>query len=604
MANDNPQTASESTEPRLSDSRYGKNGPTAQLRRAIYMVLIVVGIAGMLGRIFAVNSVNEEKLEAYRIDADLGRIEAKYRREIDKAYKQKAPYDEHVKNLEAAGQPEEEIEPFRKEVERIQAAIDQAEANIPGALAAEKARLWSTKTLSRPFLSGNDRSRWCTIRVLVEPDLRIPGAPYAIDRLYDPELNPNLHLWDTVDKVYHGDRYDRDAQYHYYSSKPPLLPTLMAGPYWLIYNTTGYSLGTNPYAVGRTLLVITNIIPLIIYFLLLASLIERFGRSDWGRIFAMASAVFGTFLSTYVIVVNNHLTAAVCCAIALFAVIRIFFDEKPKWQYFVLAGIFAALTAANELPALTFLGLVGLVLLVRFPKPTLAAFTPAVLLVGLAFFGTNWIAHQSLRPPYMHRDASMQTAEGRAAILKAGRQILTPENDTDGDGRIDYEKENWYVYPNSYWINPSGIDQGEASSWKYAAHVLIGHHGLFSLSPIWLISLAGFFFWVRQNDNKKLRVMALLIATASLVCLAFYLSRPLIYRNYGGMTSGLRWMFWFAPLWIMLMLPALDRMSRRRIFRVLGYIALGFSVLSVAYPIWNPWTHPWIYNFMHYMGWN
>ena len=43
----------------------------------------------------------------------------------------------------------------------------------------------------------------------------------------------------------------------------------------------------------------------------------------------------------------------------------------------------------------------------------------------------------------------------------------------------------------------------------------------------------------------------------TLICLVFYiLLRPQEDRNYGGMTSGFRWMFWFAPLWLVVMIPA------------------------------------------------
>ena len=84
----------------------------------------------------------------------------------------------------------------------------------------------------------------------------------------------------------------------------------------------------------------------------------------------------------------------------------------------------------------------------------------------------------------------------------------------------------------------------------------------------------------------------------SLVCLAFYLSRPQIDRNYGGMTSGLRWMFWFAPLWLVAMLPAADRLAHSRAGRGLALVLLALSVLSASYPTWNPWTHPWLWNFL------
>ena len=66
---------------------------------------------------------------------------------------------------------------------------------------------------------------------------------------------------------------------HLYSSKPPLLPTLMAAVYWPIYRLFGASLATHPYEIGRVMLVVFNLLPLLAYFVLLACLIERFGTS-------------------------------------------------------------------------------------------------------------------------------------------------------------------------------------------------------------------------------------------------------------------------------------------------------------------------------------
>jgi hypothetical protein len=76
------------------------------------------------------------------------------------------------------------------------------------------------------------------------------------------------------------------------------------------------------------------------------------------------------------------------------------------------------------------------------------------------------------------------------------------------------------------------------------------------------------------------------------------LLRPLEDRNYGGVAAGFRWMFWFAPLWLLVMLPAADRMAPSRRWRIVGLVLLGFSVLSASYPTWNPWTHPWIYDYL------
>jgi MFS family permease len=419
--------------------------------------------------------------------------------------------------------------------------------------------------LQRPFLSANDRSRWLTMRALVE------RGTYEIDSLV---VEPT---WDTIDMVQHR---GADGELHLYSSKPPLLATILAGEYWLVHQATGWTLGENPYEVGRLMLFTINILPLVLMYFLLARLVERFGTTDWGRIFVMAVATLGTFLTTFAVVLNNHIVAAVSAAIALFAFVRIYADGERRWWYFAIAGLAAAFTAADELPALAFLAGVGLLLFLKDARLSLAAFVPAALVVVAAFFATNYLAHGTFEPPYAHRSQS------------------NPEDD-------------WYSYTytvngverQSYWLDRQGIDVGEESKLTYALHALVGHHGIFSLTPVWLLSLWGVLLWARSDETAE-RDLALLVGALSLVVFIFYIGfRPQEDRNYGGMTSGLRWMFWFAPLWLVMMLPAADRLARSTGGMVLAAALLTLSCLSVSYPTWNPWTHPWIYRWMEWCGW-
>ena len=73
--------------------------------------------------------------------------------------------------------------------------------------------------------------------------------------------------------------------------------------------------------------------------------------------------------------------------------------------------------------------------------------------------------------------------------------------------------------------------------------------------------------------------------------------------NYGGWTNGPRWLMWLTPLLLLALLPAADHLAERRWKRAIGYVLLLFSVLSVSYRDWNPWRHPWIYNFLEAQGW-
>jgi hypothetical protein len=498
------------------------------LPRSASWILIAVSLGMMVGRILAVDSVDTRALEKVRLE--------KVRADLADARRQLESQGYSAEQVEAQLQP--------KQVEA------QRQAQV-----------------RRPFLSANDRSRWCSIRALVESDMQVPGAPYAIDRVIQEPL------WDTIDMVKHDG--------HLYSSKPPLLATMLAGPYWLIHRVTGATLGTHPYEIGRAMLILVNVLPMAVYFWLLVRLAERFASHEWSRLLVIATAAFGTFLTTFAVVINNHGPAAVSVMVAIYAAVRIWFDGERRLRYFIVAGLCATFAAADELPSLSFLVPLGLALLWKDPRRTLLAFAPAVIVVTAAFLGTNWIAHRSIRPPYAHRSQT---------------------DSADNWYRYSYQRNG--VERRSYWESPQGIDRGEPSRAVYALHSLIGHHGIFSLTPVWLLSVVGLALWLRRSADPRHRELALLIAAVSVVCLVFYLGvvgqRD---RNYGGMTSGLRWTFWLVPMWLVAMLPAADLAARRRWSRGVALVLLALSVLSVSYPTWNPWIQPWLYNFMDYADW-
>lgn len=506
-----------------------------KLRWQIYSLLIFLSAGLALGRIIAVDNVTDRAVQQYRL------------RMIDSQLREKE------KRLKDQGASEKAIV---RELARTEKALRE-----------------SYKT-ERPFLSANDRSRFCTIRVLVEPELREKrtimrngGAveeevPYAIDKIVTRKG------WDSIDMVYHTLPDDPNGPGYLFSSKPPLLPTVMAAPYWVIYKTTGKTFDTDLYFMTRLMLVICHLIPLVIGWFLMAAMIERFGQTDWGRIFAMALTCFATFLSTFVVTLNNHLPAIFCITVAMYAGVRIWYDGDTRKRWFAVAAFFSTFAMACELPSALFLAFLGLALLIKHPKPTLIGGVPACLLVLAGFFGTNYIAHKSVMPAYSQQD--------------------------------------WYFYHynkhgkefDSYWKNRQGIDKGEESQALYIWHCTFGHHGIFSLSPVWLLSVAGLGTWLIQKKDPRLRQMALMIVAMTLICFIFYMCMTEANRNYGGMTSGLRWMFWFIPFWTLALLPVVDFFSKFRLLRGLAIVMLLLSAMSVSYPLWNPWSHPWIYYFL------
>lgn len=505
-----------------------------------------------------------------------------------------------------------------------------------------------------PFLSANDRSRWCTIRALVD------HGTYAIDDIiFDAEGN-RIPNWHTIDLVKHR---SADGKERYYSSKPTLLPTLLAGEYWLIKNLTGATLETRLFYVARTMLLLTNVLPLVMGLLLLARMVDKYGSTEAGRIFVMAAACGGTFLTTFAITLNNHLIGAVGVIATLAAALPIWMEGRKEWRYFVLAGVAAAFTAANELPALAFFAAIALGLSLRSWQRTLLGFAPPSLLIAAAAFGTNYLAHGDWKTPYAHRGdgpvvarfriAMFESPDTKGGILGARERLslesqgihLSPQTSVvethtlerwvifDPETHMRYAVtypdygqrrwwwsqpeppslsphfelhawDNWYEFDGSYWSSGelSSVDNGEPSQLVYAFHCLIGHHGVFSLTPFWLFSVWGIFLWIR-SANRSLAGLALMIAGLSVIVLLFYLTRPQIDRNYSGFSTCLRWLLWLVPLWLLIMIPAADRLAVSRLGWGIAVVLLAVSALSASYGSMNPWTHPWIFDYWTYLRW-
>lgn len=445
---------------------------------------------------------------------------------------------------------------------------------------AIRERIEREKRLLRPFLSANDRSRWLAIRALVE------RGEFAIEDLV---VEPG---WDTIDAVVHADATGRPRLY---SSKPPLLSVLCAGPYWALHRLTGWTLGDHPFEMGRMLMVVFGLLPLAVAISFTCRLVEALGTTDWGRLWSAALAACGTLLTTFAVVLTNHVPAAACTAVSAWLVHRIAAGAR-SWPTFCAAGLWAALAAAFELPALAWLAAV-LVLAARADlRRTLAGTVPAAAVVAAAALGTNWLAHGVPLPPYAYREP----AAVRAPAAPAEAESWNPDN--------------WYDYryrlPNgrileSYWRAPKGVDRGEASRASYAWHALVGHHGILSLTPAWLLVVPGLLMLRSRGPRGRPGEadLALAIAVVTAAVIGFYLARPQADRNYGGVSSGFRWAFWLAPLWVAAAVPAADRLARSRIGRATGLTLLALSVVSVAYPTWTPWTRPWIEAWLDHAGW-
>src|SRR5262245_3699999 len=350
-------------------------------------------------------------------------------------------------------------------------------------------RVWpARRPAPMPTFSSNDRSRWATVRALVDDHTWVIGHG-----VYDKELGKWKETgivaengWGTVDKMMNPDTHD------FYSTKPPLLTVIAAAQYALLKSVFGWSITEDNNLVVRTILLTLNAGSLAVYLFLLSRLVERLGTTDWGQLFTFAAGCFATYVTTFSVTLNHHTLAAAATLCAVYPILSANESERLSVRSIITSGFFAGLAVCLELPAAAFAGFLFLMLLWREPIRTLFIGLPMAFIPIVAELLFN---HQAI-----------------GEWLPAYSKVTSP----------------WYQYPGSHWMPPAagevkhGIDWARMheSIYAYWFHVLIGHHGLFTLTPIWLFSFGGMIAMIRSGQRRAFGALVLL---ASLIVVGFYL---------------------------------------------------------------------------------
>ena len=142
------------------------------------------------------------------------------------------------------------------------------------------------------------------------------------------------------------------------------------------------------------------------------------------------------------------------------------------------------------------------------------------------------------------------------------------------------------------------FDKNPEPWWVYLIHLTVGHHGMFSLTPIFLLAipplLRGLF-----GADRPIAGLARLTFVLTIGLFAFYTWKT---HNYGGSTQGPRWLFWIYPFWLMLAAPGFESGQSHRGLRWFGLVCLAVSVVSVGYGLRMPWSHPWILDLLEHLN--
>ena len=432
---------------------------------------------------------------------------------------------------------------------------------------------WNT----RPVMSPNDASRWDTVWSLTE---------YQTYEIFDTLAAGDKQQFETIDKVVR--RHDGKT----ISSKPPLLPTVIAGFVMAVKPIVGKPFTKDLRVVGRPgipgsvniysklVIWVFQIIPFLAALYLFRRFLDRYARTDYAWILSIITMGLGTLVTGYLVTLNNHVIAASFGFIATYHLVRIWYDGKQEWWRFALAGLAAGWTGANELPAGLFCALAIVFALISNWKRATFGFLPPLALVTAAFFYTNFLAVgdpskpwiiTNFKPAYMQKDLYQNDASGQP----------------------------------SYWASKdkSGIDalnDHPEPEWIYVVHSFIGHHGLFSLTPILLFAAWGLGRNLIGRDKELIGLGWPVLIVSIAVCV-FYLHFN-DQRNYGGFCHGLRWVQWMNLVWLMFLPFAIDAAATWRWLVPASWGALTISVLSVFDTWYNPWTRAWFHRILLFTG--
>jgi hypothetical protein len=265
--------------------------------------------------------------------------------------------------------------------------------------------------------------------------------------------------------------------------------------------------------------------------------------------------------------------------------------RRDTWL-FGLAGLFGGLAAVSEFPAAGLTAAIFFALLWKSPAKAIAIYGFAAMIPLLGHVYANYQVTGSLMPAYA--------------------------------------KKEWYEFPSSYWkidqqtgrlvgtstdpktgevsVNPRSIDSQYEPWYVYLFHIVLGHHGILSLSPVLFFSFVGLVRVIASRAALSARLVPLAVFTLSLTALLLlgYTFGPAFgigQRNYGGMSNGMRWLFWVIPLWLVHLPMGLDWKSSSAWFRRVAIGLLAISIASSFHATRNPWTRPWIHEWLYQLGW-
>ncbi len=347
----------------------------------------------------------------------------------------------------------------------------------------------------------NPGSRFATVEALVN---------YGTFKIDDTRYKGR---W-AVDKVKIGE--------HYYSSKPPMLPTLTAGVYWLYRVATGNDIVDNEKNVVWFCNLIMGAVPFAFLLIYFYKLLLLFRLSESAVIAGLGVLGFGFFGIGYATELNNHTPAAAAAMIGVYYAFRIGIEHDSTVCDWILSGFFLGLLPTLDIPSAIITCGIAVYLIGTDRRRTLQIFLPIAALPLAANLVLTYLSTGSIVPIYLRGEL--------------------------------------YHYAGSYWKSPDEFDSIDEPKLIYALHSLIGHHGIYSMTPALIPALFAKIRILKNRDHLFRETLA--IAGAGVAMILLYIFKT---TNYGGMCIGFRWLIPVIPLFLIFFAVWVDdRIARKK----------------------------------------
>lgn len=336
---------------------------------------------------------------------------------------------------------------------------------------------------------------------------------------------PNPFEPNTIDKVMVrgiiADGVVRDGRI--ISSKPPLLPLLMTGEYWILHQFTGWQLDDEDQRRNVLFVMTLSFVggSYLLILLMFRKALAFAEVSGWVRIYLLVALAFGTQLWGFSGKLSNHIPAAAMLMLALYFAVGLaggFLTPKP-WR-FALFGLTGALAAAFDLPMAVFVAAAGAAMLIQFPRQTLL-----------------WVSAGAAIPLAIH-----------FAVMVYVTGSPLP---------VQMRKET-YLFESSYWRHPMGIDALDEPKGTYLFHILLGRAGVFSLYPVLFLGVIAAVRSVLSRESRWRRPQLLGLVCFTVLTAYYTLST----NNYGGESYGFRWFIGAMPILLLMAAPLVTTCRR------------------------------------------